>query len=107
MTVPDLTADQRRAALLAAVAARHRRAEVKAAVAAGTLSVAEVLEVARQEEAIAKIRVSVLLECLPGIGPIRAAQMLRELGIAPSRRLRGLGVHQAARLSERCAAGVR
>lgn len=107
MTVPDLTADQRRAALRAAVAARHRRAEVKAAVSDGSLSVGEVLEVARREDAVAKIRVSVLLECLPGIGPIRAAQMLNELGIAPSRRLRGLGVHQTARLAERCAAGVR
>ncbi|WP_446685146.1 integration host factor, actinobacterial type [Kytococcus schroeteri] len=107
VTLPDLTADQRRAALDAAVAARHRRAEVKAAVARGALSIGEVLQAAEHDEAVAKIRVSVLLECLPGIGPVRAGQVLAELGIAPSRRLRGLGVHQVARLSDRFAAVAR
>ncbi|WP_462417670.1 integration host factor, actinobacterial type [Kytococcus sp. Marseille-QA3725] len=107
MTLPALTADQRRAASDAAVAARHRRAEVKAAVTAGTMSIGEVLAQAQEDEALAKLRVQVLLECLPGIGPVRATQLLQELGIASSRRLRGLGVHQVARLSERCEVGVR
>ncbi|MFE0654419.1 hypothetical protein ACFVZH_38395 [Streptomyces sp. NPDC059534] len=42
--------------------------------------------------------VGVLLESLPQIGRVRAQRLLIELGIAPSRRLRGLGPRQRQRL---------
>jgi ribosomal protein S13 len=44
------------------------------------------------------MRVSELIEAVPGIGPVRAAAIMAEIGIAPSRRLRGLGIHQSRSL---------
>jgi ribosomal protein S13 len=38
--------------------------------------------------------VSAVLEALPGIGKVRAGQIMERLRIAESRRLRGLGEHQ-------------
>jgi ribosomal protein S13 len=47
-----------------------------------------------EDEAMARMKVSELLEALPGVGKVRAAAIMKQLGIAASRRLRGLGVHQ-------------
>jgi ribosomal protein S13 len=47
------------------------------------------------------MKVSALLEALPGIGKIRAQQIMAEVGISPTRRVRGLGTHQVAALVER------
>jgi ribosomal protein S13 len=44
------------------------------------------------------MRVSALLESMPGVGKVRAAGIMEELGISPSRRVRGLGANQAAAL---------
>jgi ribosomal protein S13 len=41
------------------------------------------------------------LESLPGIGKVRARTMLDELGISPSRRIKGLGVRQREGLLKR------
>ena len=46
------------------------------------------------------MKVSVLLESLPGVGKIRAAQAMERLGISESRRVRGLGASQRAALLE-------
>jgi ribosomal protein S13 len=40
------------------------------------------------------MKVSALLEALPGVGKVRAQQIMERLEIAPSRRLRGLGERQ-------------
>ena len=40
------------------------------------------------------MRIVELLEALPGIGQVRAAAIMEQLGIAASRRVRGLGIHQ-------------
>jgi len=42
-----------------------------------------------------------LLESLPGYGKTKAAALLVDVGIAPSRRLRGLGPKQQAALVSR------
>lgn len=52
------------------------------------------------DEALGKMRLYDLLQALPRIGPVRAQVMMESLGIAPSRRLRGLGQHQRERLVE-------
>ena len=46
------------------------------------------------DDAIARMRIVELLEALPGIGRVRAAAIMDQLGIAQSRRVRGLGIHQ-------------
>ena len=98
MAVPPLTPQERADALAKAAAARARRASVKASLKSGELSLAAVLAGAQADEALSRLRVSDLLTSLPGVGPARAAATMERLGIAESRRVRGLGVHQTAAL---------
>ena len=46
----------------------------------------------------ASVRVSWLLESVPGIGCVRAERLMSDLRIAPSRRVQGLGERQRAAL---------
>lgn len=101
MALPPLTPEQRAAALKKAAAARQARAEVKNRLKYSQGSLSEVLEQAQSDEVIGKLKVSALLESLPGIGKIKARAIMAEIGISESRRLRGLGPHQAKALVER------
>jgi ribosomal protein S13 len=44
------------------------------------------------------MKVSALIESMPGVGKVRAKQMMERLGIAESRRVRGLGANQRTAL---------
>lgn len=101
MPLTPLTPEQRAAALEKAAEARRVRAEVKNRLKAGEESLSGVLDSARSDEAIGKLKVSALLEALPGVGKVRAQQIMAEVGIAATRRVRGLGAHQSAALIER------
>jgi guanylate kinase len=84
------------AASRAAVAARRARAAVKHAVATRARSPLDVLEAgwAASDSAEAGLRVRELLASVPGLGPVRTAKVMAELGIAESKRVGGLGVRQ-------------
>ena len=56
------------------------------------------------DEVIAKTRVSDLVQSMPGVGKIRAAQIMERLGIAGSRRVQGLGPVQREALEREFAA---
>lgn len=101
MALPPLTPEQRAAALEKAAAARRTRAEVKNRLKYSQGSIAEVLEQSKSDEAIGKLKVSALLESLPGVGRVKARAIMAEIGISETRRLRGLGPHQLAALVER------
>ncbi len=101
MALPSLTPEQRAAALEKAAAARQARAEVKNRLKYSQGSLAEVLEQAKTDDVIGKLKVSSLLESLPGIGKIKARAIMAEIGISETRRLRGLGPHQAEALVAR------
>lgn len=94
MALPQLTPEQRTAALEKAAAARRARAELKERLKKGETTVKQVLADAATDEALAKLKVSALLEALPGVGKVRAAQLMEQFQIAPSRRVRGLGERQ-------------
>ncbi|MGI8628377.1 MAG: integration host factor, actinobacterial type [Geodermatophilaceae bacterium] len=96
MPVPSLTAEQRAAALAKAAAARKDRSELRAKLRSGKLGLAELLDssAASRDATVTKMRVSALLEALPGVGKTRAAQIMERLDIAANRRVGGLGVHQ-------------
>ncbi len=94
MPLPELAPEQRRAALLKAAQARRIRAELKQMLKAGEITIAEVLEGAERSDALAKMRVSEVLEAMPAYGPVKAERLMDELNIASSRRLRGLGRRQ-------------
>jgi transposase len=101
VALPQLTDEQRAAALQKAAAARRARAEWKERLKRGGASLDEVLKEADTDEVLGKMKVSALLEALPGVGKVRAGQIMERLEIAPSRRLRGLGDRQRkALLSE-------
>jgi hypothetical protein len=98
MEVPRLTADERAAALERAAEARKVRAEVKADLKNGKRTLEEVIALGKSDDFIGKMRVSALIEALPGVGKVRAAALMERIGIAPSRRIRGLGIHQTREL---------
>ena len=94
MTLRPLTPQERADALSKAAAARTTRATAKDRLKSGKLTIAELLSAGDSDDAIARMRIVELLEALPGIGRVRAAAIMDQLGIAASRRVRGLGVHQ-------------
>jgi guanylate kinase len=95
---PALSPEQRAEALVKAAHCRRARADVKAKVKAGLLGISDVLILAKSDTAIAKMRVSELLEALPGVGKIRAAAIMERMAISTPRRIQGLGIHQRTEL---------
>lgn len=94
MNLPQLSPQDRAEARMKALAARALRSAAKQDLKSGRTTVAAVLETAAAEPALDRLKVCELLEALPGIGKVRATVIMSELGIAPTRRVRGLGVHQ-------------
>lgn len=101
MALPPLTPEQRTAALHKAAAARRERAAVKNRLKYAQGSLGAVIAEGKSNEVVGKMKVSALLEAMPGIGRVRARQIMGEVGIAETRRVRGLGVNQVAALVER------
>ncbi len=91
---PSLSPEQRQAALDKAGAARRARAELKERLKMGSITLAELLEQAADDEVIAKMKVLAVLESLPGVGKVKARRTMAEIGIADTRRVRGLGDQQ-------------
>jgi len=61
----------------------------------GTL-LKEILTDGQQDDAIGRMKVCALLESMPGVGNVKARQILLRIGISESRRVRGLGVNRAS-----------
>lgn len=97
---PQLTAEQRQAALAKAAQSRKRRAEVKAQIKDGTLTIDQVITLAQRDEAVGKMRVKELLESLSGVGKVRVVSLMERLNISPTRRIQGLGKHQIKELRQ-------
>ena len=101
MALPDLTPEQRAAALEKAAIARRERAAVKNRLKHSGASLIEVLKEGSRDggnEIVGKMKVSAVLEALPGVGKVRARRIMEEIGISESRRVRGLGAQQLAAL---------
>lgn len=98
----SMPAVDRTAASRAAVAARRARAAVKEAVRTGERSPLDVAEAAwRDPQGVeGGMRVRDLVATLKGLGPTRTLTVLDRLGIAPVKRLGGLGHRQRAALRE-------
>jgi DNA uptake protein ComE-like DNA-binding protein len=96
MAVPELTPEERQQALEKAKAARIKRAQVREDLKNGTLTLKDVL--AMKDD---RMKASTLIETLPGYGKAKAEKIMKELDIAESRRLKGLGERQQKALLER------
>ena len=98
MALPQLSPEQRKAAREKAAQARHERAELREKIKSGKVSLAEVLD---SDAPIAnRMKVSALIESLPGYGKAKAAKIMDELGISATRRVKGLGARQREQLIE-------
>jgi hypothetical protein len=79
--------------LAKAAEARRKRAELKGQLKAERVTLRDVL--AKQgDEVIGKMKVSSVLESLPGVGKVRARRIMERLDISATRRVRGLGAKQ-------------
>ena len=101
MALPQLTDEQRKQALAKAAEARKARAELKEKLKRGDTNLKEVLDQAQTNEIIGKTKVSALLEALPKVGKVKAKEIMEQLEIAQTRRLRGLGDRQRKALLEK------
>jgi signal recognition particle GTPase len=100
MPLQPLTPEQRTHALERAVIVRGERKDLKASLKAGTLTLADLLDRATASDVIGRMKVASVIESLPGIGKIRAKQVMDRLKIDEKRRVRGLGSAQKAALLE-------
>jgi hypothetical protein len=91
-TPPQLTPEQRTAALAKAAEARTARAEIKQRLKMGSMSLAEPLD--SDDVNVGKLKVVSMLESLPGGGKVKARRLMEEIGIADNRRVQGLGAQQ-------------
>ena len=82
MALPELTPQERAAALEKAALARRARAAVKNRLKYSQGSLAEVITEGKDDPVLGKLKVSALLESLPGVGPVRARQIMAEVGIS-------------------------
>lgn len=100
MALPKLSDADRQAALKKAAEARQKRAVLRTAIKAGELSFVDVMERV-DDPIVARMKVSTLLESLPGFGKAKAARVMVELDISESRRIQGLGARQREMLLQR------
>ena len=101
MGVPETTPEQRQAALEKAAATRRLRAELKALLKTGSLSLPKLLDRADADEMVAGMKVYSLIASLPGVGKVKAGRIMKEIGIADNRRIRGLNDRQRQALLDR------
>ncbi len=102
-TPPQLNPEQRAAALAKAAEARVARAELKNRLKIGSMTLTEALAAADSDNVVGKLKVVTLLESLPGLGKIKARRIMEDIGIADSRRVRGLGAQQRIALLDQLA----
>ena len=81
MALPQLTDEQRAAALEKAAAARRIRAELKDRLKRGGTNLQQVLKDAETDEVLGKMKVSALLEALPKVGKVKAQEIMTEADV--------------------------
>jgi hypothetical protein len=102
MALPVITPEQRAAALEKAARVRQERADVKNSLKAGTVTLPDII--GRDDDVIGKMKVSALAQSMPGVGKVKATQIMERLQIDASRRVRGLGANQRQALEDEFAA---
>ena len=96
--LPPMSDEQRAEALAKAAAARRQRAEIKALLKTGSLTLDEVFERAETDDIVAGTKVYPLLASMPRMGKVKAMRLMEELQIAENRKIRGLGSRQRENL---------
>ena len=94
MGLPEMSDEQRAAALVKAGEARRARAEMKELLSTGSMTLAEVFEQAEEDDVIAGTKIYPVIVALPGMGKVSTKRLFEEHGISETRRIRGLGHRQ-------------
>ncbi len=102
MALPELSPEQKRAALKKAQEMRSKRAQIRENLKQGALTLEKILS-SPDDNVISRMRVAYLLESLPRIGRVRSRKIMEEIGIHESRRVQGLGARQKEALLKRLA----
>jgi hypothetical protein len=98
--LPPQTPEGREAALNKAAVARQQRAIVRHRLKFAGASITEVMLQGQGDDAIGRMKVTALLESMPGIGKVRAREIMEQVGVAENRRVRGLGVQQIRAIAQ-------
>ena len=98
---PQLSDEQRAAALEKAAAARRARAELKERLKMGAVTLPELFDQAAGNDTIGKMKVLAVLESLPGLGKVKSRRLLEECDVSETRRIQGLGRNQREKLLEK------
>lgn len=105
MALPQMTPEQRAAALEKARIVREKRSAAMKQLAEGKITPKKFME--NSDPVYAKVKVVSFLKKLPGVGAAKAAKALDECKIPDTRRLGGLGSKQKAALLEWIKANVK
>ncbi|HBG09895.1 MAG: integration host factor, actinobacterial type [Limnochordia bacterium] len=100
MSLPVLTPEEKLKALKKAQEMRSKRAELRLKLKKGSITLREVLE-KTDDEVVARMRVTYLLQSLPQVGKVTSEKLMREIGINENRRVQGLGKRQKEQLLQR------
>src|SRR5215217_4014482 len=90
----DRMPEQGQQALDKAAEVRRERAELKDQLKHGGATLDSVLDRAAADDVVGRMKTEAVLQSLPGVGKVRAQQIMAKLEIAETRRLRGLGSKQ-------------
>ena len=100
MAVPNISAEDRAKALEKAQKVRKERAAMREEMKSGKMTLGDVLA-RRSEDVVGGMRVKYVLESMPGIGKVRAKEIMDQIGIDGNRKVKGLGSRQETALLER------
>ncbi len=64
----------------------------------GTVTLSELFDRIEGDDIVGKMKVLAVLESLPRVGKVKARRTMEQIGIAESRRVRGLGQQQKSKL---------
>lgn len=96
MAIPELTEEERAEALEKALEARRKRTLALQELKQGKISLEDLLNT--QDEYLRRIRIYDLLRVYKGIGNAKARKIMKQLHIAETRRIAGLGWQQRTAL---------
>ena len=100
MAVPNISAEDRAKAWEKAQKVRKERAAMREEMKSGKMTLGDVLA-RRSEDVVGGMRVKYVLESMPGIGKVRAKEIMDQIGIDENRKVKGLGSRQEIALLER------
>ncbi len=100
MALPKLSLEEKQKALEKAQLVRSQRAQIRQNLKDKKTTIGEVLANS-EDDVVAKMRVTYLLESLPRIGKIKTKKIMNDIGIDETRRIQGLGIRQRKALIEK------